>query len=232
MPVSQIIAMGGGGFTFSGHASPIDRYILKCAGKPTPTVGFLPTAAADGVRYLDLFYSAFRPFDCRPIHLCITRAPDAAEGFLEECDVVLVGAGNTKLLLDTWQSMSFDRKLAAAWSKGVVLAGMSAGAGCWFEQILSDYAGPPKPLAGLGLLAGSFAPHYHSDPARRPAMLELVTSGRLKSGLGVDDCAAVHFVGEELRTVVIEDPAAAAYRVMRLGDRITEERLSSTLLDF
>ena len=66
-------------------------------------------------------------------------------------------------------STGLDRILARAWDDGIVLAGTSAGANCWFECSTTDSFGPLAALHdGLAFLPGSHSPHYDGEPARRP----------------------------------------------------------------
>lgn len=53
--------------------------------------------------------------------------------FLLEQDVIYVGGGNTANLLAVWRLHGVDRAIRAAWRRGVVLCGLSAGMICWFE---------------------------------------------------------------------------------------------------
>ena len=64
-----------------------------------------------------------------------------------------------------WRSM-----LREAWEAGVVLCGVSAGALCWFEGGSTDSFGNGllRLQDGLGLLPGSFCPHYDGEAERRP----------------------------------------------------------------
>ncbi|WP_052426775.1 Type 1 glutamine amidotransferase-like domain-containing protein [Paraburkholderia terrae] len=58
---------------------------------------------------------------------------------LLEQDAIYVGGGNTKSALAVWREWELDSILRTAWEKGVLLAGMSAGAMCWFEAGLTDH---------------------------------------------------------------------------------------------
>jgi len=99
-----------------------------------------------------------------------------------------------------------------------VLAGVSAGAICWFEQGITDsYGGVDRLDGALGFLDGSFCPHWDGEPARQPVYRALVADG-LHAGYAADDGAAVHFVDGALRQVVTSRPAARAFRVARGDD--------------
>jgi peptidase E len=119
-----------------------------------------------------------------------------------------------------------DRAIRAAYSRGVVLAGVSAGAVCWFEAAVSDSFGPLRPLRdGLALVPGTCAPHYDGDPERRPSFARMIADGALPPGYGVDDGAALHIVDESLHEVVASRPGARAYRVELTGETAIDARL-------
>jgi peptidase E len=131
-------------------------------------VCFLATAAGDAESYIDSFYTAFRQLPCRPTHIPLfARTPDLKTVLLEQ-DIIYVGGGNTKSMLAVWRDWEMPELLRRAWEAGTVLAGVSAGAICWFETGLTDSSGTGLyPLTGLGFLAGACCPHYDGE-AERP----------------------------------------------------------------
>jgi dipeptidase E len=230
--MGQIIAMGGGGFSMEPDNLALDRYILEQTGKPRPAVCFLPTASGDADGYIVNFYSAFTQLECQPAHLSLFRPPSAdLASFVLAQDVVYVGGGNTRSMLALWREWGLDGILREAWQRGVVLAGLSAGAICWFEQGVTDSVpGRLGPLACLGLLPGSCCPHYDGEEERRPAYQRLVSRGEILPGYGLDDGAALHFAGDELRRAVGSRPEARAFAVERVPDGIEERALECTYL--
>jgi dipeptidase E len=224
--ISQIIALGGGGFLMEPENPALDEYVLAQARTASPAVAFLPTASGDDDSSVELFYAAFSRFSCRRSHLPLFhRTPDLREYLLAQ-DVIYVGGGNTKSMLGVWREWGLPELLREAWAAGIVLAGVSAGAICWFEQGLTDsYAGALRPLQALGFLAGSCCPHYDGDADRRPTYQNLVRTGELLPGLAVDDGAAVHFVGGEIHRVVASRPGVTAYRVQMSDGSAHEEPL-------
>jgi peptidase E len=127
---------------------------------------------------------------------------------------VLVPGGNTANMLAVWRVHGVDDTLMSAWKNGAVLAGWSAGANCWFECSVTDsFRSDLDPLLdGLGMLPGSFCPHFDGEESRRPVYRELVENG-FPPGYAADDGAALHFVGTELHEVVAVGSGARAYRV-------------------
>lgn len=227
----QIIAMGGGGFSFSmePHNLALDRYVLSQAKRPNPKICFLPTASGDADGYVLNFYKAFTTLNCVPSFLSLFRLPTAdLESFLLEKDIIYVGGGNTRSMLALWREWGLDKHLFKAYQAGVILAGLSAGANCWFESCSTDaLPGELQALSGLGYLKGSFCPHYDSEPKRRPSFQAMVQKGLLTDGLAADDGVGVHFIDEQLSRVVSSRPEAKAYRVVRSRSGVQEEALDT-----
>jgi dipeptidase E len=224
----HIVAMGGGGF--SDDDPILDRYVLELVSRTRPRVCFLPTATGNVATYVTRFLEAFPASRFEPSFLDLYVRDDAdVRAFLLEQDVIYVGGGNTANLLAIWRVHGADAILREAWEAGVVLAGVSAGESCWFEGCTTDSFGPEIAALsdGLGLLAGSFCPHYDGEPARRPTFHRLVGAGELTGGIACDDFAGVHFVGTELHEVVASREGAGAYEVALDRDaRVTEDPLS------
>lgn len=228
----HIIAMGGGGFSMEPDHLALDRYVIRQTRKRTPKVCFVPTASGDSDSYTVTFYSAFSSLGCRPAHLSLFRPPTAGlEDVVLDQDVIYVGGGNTRSLMALWREWGLDRIFRKAHRRGVVLAGVSAGALCWFQEGLSDSVpGRMTRVACLGLLRGSHCPHYSNQSKRRPAYRRMIAAGRLKAGLAADDGAALHFVDGKLSAVVTSRPEASAYRVRRRAAKAVEKALDVTYL--
>src|SRR4051812_18667460 len=226
--------MGGGGFSMEPENPLLDDFVLSLAGRDRPRVTFVGTASGDAASYVADFYRAFAPRACAPsdIGLFDRRIADLRAHVLAQ-DVVYVGGGNTASLLAVWRAHGLDRVLAEAWHAGVVLAGLSAGMNCWFEQSVTDSFHAETLAAlddGLGLLAGSACPHYDGEEQRRPTYRRLVSAGVLRDGWAADDGAALVFAGEELEEVVASRRGAAAYRVQRTAEGVVERRVEARYL--
>ena len=208
----------------------LDRFVLSLAGKDEPRVLFLSPAGDDG--YALRFYEGFAGFACRPGHLNLFRQSTAdLRGLVLEQDVIYVGGGNTRSMLALWREWGLPEILREAHEGGAVLAGLSAGAICWFEWGLTDSVpGTLVPLACTGLLGGSCAPHYDGESERRPSYQRLVAAGELPGGYGIDDSAALHFVSGELVEAVCSVPGRSAWRVERSGDSVIETRVEARAL--
>ena len=183
--------------------SPLERFLLSLAAKPRPRVCYLPTPAGDSDRGVAAFFETFSRRGCEPSCVRLHGVPDRPVERIAEQDVIYVSGGNTANALGIWRLHGVDVALREAWERGAVVGGMSAGANCWFECCVTDSFGRElDPLRdGLGILSGSFCPHYDGEEQRRPVYRALVDGG-FAAGYAADDFAALHFEGTELREVV------------------------------
>jgi peptidase E len=212
----QIIALGGGGFSMEPKNLALDDYVLSQARSKVPKTLFISTASGDSDSYIAKFYAAFSGLPCKPQHLPLFRTTGSLRETVLSHDVLYVGGGNTRSMLALWREWGLPALLREAMESGSVLAGLSAGAICWFEQGVTDSnPGELSALPCLGFLPGSCCPHYHGEAARRPAYTDLLLRGEIAEGFAIDDGAAIHFVDGTVRRVVASRANAQAYRVSR-----------------
>src|SRR5215472_8771453 len=195
----HILAIGGIGSPLS-QRDPLPGLIahaLSLSGNATPRVCVLNTANGDDPGSYQRFYARLSQQRVLVSHLQLFTMPnvDDPEDLLLSQDVIFVGGGSVANMLAVWRVHGLDRIMRRAWESGVVLAGVSAGAICWFEGGTTDSFGPVIRAftAGLGLLSGSYCPHYDSEPTRRPTYQSLVAESALAAGVPCDDRGTEHF---------------------------------------
>ena len=135
----------------------------------------------------------------RAQHVSLFRLGDLErplEEIVLEQDVVYVGGGSMRNLLAIWSAHGLDELLTRAWRRGTVLAGISAGAMCWFEGGVTCSSGAPEPIDGLGLLKGSLTVHADGEPERLPVWLKSVRVGTLPGGWAPTTASACCFAVE------------------------------------
>jgi peptidase E len=228
-----IFAMGGGGFTMEPTNPLLDDFVLHLATAKEPRVLFLPTASGDTTAQINAFYGRFADRTCTPEYLSLFRLRDARRPLAEivlDSDVIYVGGGSMRNLLAIWRAHELDRLLVEAWRRGAVLAGLSAGAMCWFQAGVTRSSGPPEPLAGLGLLDGSLTVHADGEPERLPVWLAAVRDGTLPGGWALDDGVGLLFGGRNLMRVVSSRPGAGAQRVDAIAGELVRHRVEPELL--
>ncbi|MBU8917784.1 Type 1 glutamine amidotransferase-like domain-containing protein [Bacillus sp. FJAT-29953] len=229
--MKQIIALGGGGFSMEPENPLLDTYILQQSRKTNPKICFVPTASGDSDNYVSDFYRFFEKMPCEPSHLSLFRPPTRdLESFVLEKDIIYVGGGNTKNLLVLWKEWGLDKILKKAWNQSIVLAGISAGSICWFEEGVTDsFGGGLEPIKALGFLKGSNCPHYDGEEDRRPAYHRLVGTGALGGGIAADDGVAIHFIDQDVHKIVSSRPNAKAYS-LSFDNKVIETELRTEYL--
>jgi len=225
--------MGGGGFTMEPSNPLLDDFVLSLARRAEPRILFLPTASGDTGGPINAFRERFVGRPCVPEHLSLFRLREAGRTLREivlEQDVVYVGGGSMRNLLAVWRAHGLDALLVEAWRAGIVLAGLSAGAMCWFDAGITRSSGPPEPIAGLGLLEGSLSVHADGEPERLPIWLSHVCEGSIPGGWALDDGVGLLFRGLKLDRAVSSRPGAGAQRVDAIAGELVRHRLEPELL--
>lgn len=213
----QIIAIGGGGFVSASsedQALHMGHYIIQQTKKSNPKICFLAQASCESKEYTVWFYKTFVDLGAHPSHISLFgRVNGSWKSQLLEQDIIYVGGGNTRSMLALWRAWGLDQVLQEAYEKGIILAGVSAGAICWFQECVTDSVWPLGALSGLGFLEGSCCPHYDTEPERRPAYLDFTKNGTIMSGIALEDNTAAHFVDGVLKGVVTTKNGKKAFAV-------------------
>lgn len=167
-----VIALGGGELK-EKTTLKMDEYIANlakkhAAGKRARGL-FIGTASHDSMPYFNSFRKTYTSvFDIKAdCVLCVYGEMDMnkiTEKF-NLCDFIYVGGGDTVYMLEKWKSLGIDKLVRDAYERGVIIAGLSAGAICWFKDMYTDspsVTGDEKYSIhpGLGYLDGICSPHY------------------------------------------------------------------------
>jgi peptidase E len=175
-----IVTVGGGGFLLFDARHLQERFILAQL-RPTPgrkpAALFLGTASGDNDRAQLSFIKTFTALGCEARTLTFfpyEMKRDYAQA-ARDADLIYVGGGNTVAMIEVWRAFGFDAALREAYDAGAVLAGISAGANCWFEHYVTDSVPGGGVRDGLGFVPGTFCPHLDSE-AWRMSLLEAATA--------------------------------------------------------
>jgi peptidase E len=231
----RIFAMGGGGFTMEPTNPLLDDFVLSLTvtAAKEPRVLFLPTASGDTTAQINAFQARFADRWCAHEHLSLFRLHDSTRPLREivlQQDIIYVGGGSMRNLLAIWRAHRLDEMLVDAWRRGTVLAGLSAGAMCWFAGGVTRSSGAPEPLAGLGLLDGSLTVHADGEAERLPVWLAAVRDGALPGGWALDDGVGLLFEGKRMTRCVSSRPGAGAQRVDQVAGELVRTRIEPELL--
>ena len=189
----KIIAIGGVGVTPESDKN-LDQFILGQLKKTKNEIGFLATASKDDDEKIEKFYKKFENSSSQLSHFNLTLSVNGFSEWLLNKDLIYVGGGNTSFMLKIWRENNFEQVFKKAYEKGIILSGVSAGAVCWFDWILSDSAGFGfKPLKGINLIEGSCTPHSSNIERMNEFKLN-IKNNKLPNGIAIDDGVAVVFI--------------------------------------
>jgi dipeptidase E len=208
--------MGGGGFTMEPENPALDHFLLTLVERREPRVLFLPTASGDPKEQEARFQMVYDGQPCTTTVLSLFRLheqPVPLRELILSQDLIYVGGGSMRNLLAIWREHGLDTLLAEAWRRGIVLAGLSAGAMCWCAGGVTTSGGAPAPVQGLGLLPISLSVHRDGEPARLPVYRAAVRDGLLPPGYAVDDYVGLLFEDDRLVRAVASRPGHGAARV-------------------
>lgn len=235
--MAHVVATGAGKAMMLRGNDPTHDFILGLTGKRRPRVLFVGTATGDDASYIVSFYATYDSDRCAPHHLPLFhRTVDDLASYVRGFDVIHVGGGNTANMLDVWKRQGLDTILREMWqdpSSNVVFTGGSAGGICWFEGGTTDSYGPTLQVLpeGLGLVPGSFCPHYDAEDQRQPLFHAALLSGELGTGYAVGNLQSVHFENGVFQAAISPVEGGLALRVEAIDGRIVETPLPLTVLE-
>ena len=197
--MQRIIAIGGGELK-ERTTLKIDEYITKLAkeraGERRANALFIPTASHDFMPYYNTFHKVYTGvFDIKTdVALTVFKEVDLErlKAKFDKADVIYVGGGDTVFMMRSWAETGVLPLIQEAYKRGVILAGLSAGAICWFSDIYTDSAlvnGDEKyaMFKGLGWKKGVISPHYNS----RMLDFDKIVCYNYACAYGVEDNAAL-----------------------------------------
>ena len=199
--MKRIIAIGGGELR-ERTTLKIDEYIAGLAkaraGDKRANALFIPTASHDFMPYYNTFHKVYTGvFNIKTdVALTVFKEPDMEKmkAKFEKADMIYVGGGDTVFMMEHWKKTGLLPLIEDAYERGVVLAGLSAGAICWFSDIYTDSAlvngeGEEKyaMFSGLNWKKGVISPHYGA----RMLDFDKIVCYNYARAYGIEDNAAL-----------------------------------------
>ena len=222
----HIVAIGGGGFGRNPNEAIIENYILNLSDSKNPNITFFPTASAENSDYIVNFYTAFSNLNCNAKHISLFKNTPNLESIVNESDIIYIGGGNTKSMLAVFREWNLDKLLLKAYKEGKVLAGVSAGAICWFNQGITDsWEDGLRVLDCMGILEGVCCPHYDGEANRKPSVEKFLKNSEIDSCFCIEDGAAIHYHKDRFKTAVAFHQNKNAYEVKLNSGAIKETPL-------
>ena len=204
--MKTLIAIGGGELR-ERTTLAIDEYIAnlakKKAGERRANALFIPTASHDFMPYYNTFHKVYTGiFNIKTdVALTVFKEIDMEKmrAKFEKADVIYVGGGDTVFMMDSWKQTGLLQLIKEAYERGVIIAGLSAGAICWFSDIYTDSAmvnGDDKytMFHGLGWKTGVISPHYNE----RTLDFDKIVCYNYACAYGIENDAALVWKDDEL----------------------------------
>lgn len=198
--MKRIIAIGGGELR-ERTTLKIDEYLATLAkeraGENRANALFIPTASHDFMPYYNTFHKVYTGIFNIKTDVALTVFKDVdmekMKAKFEKADLIYVGGGDTVFMIEHWKKTGLLELLKAAYERGVIIAGLSAGAICWFTDIYTDSEaalGEGDKYAmfeGLGWIEGKISPHYGS----RMLDFDEIVCYNFDCAYGIEDNAAL-----------------------------------------
>ncbi len=197
--MKRIIAIGGGELR-ERTTLKIDEYIANLAkehaGDKRANALFIPTASHDFMPYYNTFHKVYTGvFDIKTdVALTVFKETDMERmrAKFEKADVVYVGGGDTVFMIESWKKSGLLDLIKDAYERGVIIAGLSAGAICWFSDIYTDSLKTENGaeyamFKGLGWIDGVVSPHYN----QRVEDFDRIVAENYPNAYGLEDDSAL-----------------------------------------
>ena len=229
--MDRIFVLLGGGELKTKETLALDRAIgemaKRRAGEKRANALFVGTASHDLMPYYNTFHKTYTgELDIKTdVALSIYTEMNAEklDGKFAKADLIYVGGGDTVFMLDHWKRTGLGERVLEAYRRGVIVAGLSAGAICWFEKMYTDSASVGDGTnytiqSALGILPGGACPHYGQ---RRSDFAETIPEGT--PWLCMENNAAVVFRNETPLGVLKN--GGTAFFVQKNNGLVTETEL-------
>ena len=143
------------------------------------------------------------------------------EKFLK-ADLIYVGGGDTVFMIEHWKQSGLLSLIKEAYERGVILAGLSAGAICWFSDIYTDSLKSEDGtkyamFKGLNWIKGIISPHY----GQRTLDFDKIVCYNYQCAYGIEDNAALLIENGEIIGSI--SSGGKAYRIVNT-DGVLEKR--------
>ena len=207
--MKKVVAIGGGEIS-KFETFKIDEEIVKLTDKAKPKALFVPTASGEPEAYCDNFDFVYgKMLGCETdILFLIKDDPDSSqiEKKISWADLIYVGGGNTKRMMEIWRSKGVDKMLIDAYQRGTVLSGLSAGAICWFKYGFSDSQRFENQenwhytkVEGLGLFDAILCPHLNEENRRE--LFEKFMIDFKGVGIGLENGCAIEILDDTFKII-------------------------------
>ena len=195
LPLNMLLI--GGGEIKNNETFVLDRKFVDSLKKENPKVLLILTAAEVWLPDISYEKSIRAVYETQlhcttdVLYLTDDENPSHIQDQLQWADGIYIGGGDTEYMMARWKETGLDELLKKYAFSGKPVIGLSAGAICWFEQIIIG-AGE-KVIDGLGVLTGRAIPHWKK---RNEAFLK--TPLAQEDYIPLAECVGLKIVGDQI----------------------------------
>ena len=213
--MGKLICIGGGeipriknGIQLPYETREIDEEIVRLSQKQNPKLLFIGTASSNSYDYFLVIKELFEKLGCSVSNLDLLKENLDMEQVKEDIlntDIIYVGGGNTKFMLEKWRTLGVDNLLLEAYNKGIVCSGLSAGSYCWFKY---NY----DLLEGIGIVNAVNCVHYEQKDMEAKNKFYNVIKEKGLDGIALENCVALEIIDGEMK-IIKSDSSKNAYKI-------------------
>jgi cyanophycinase len=190
------------------------REFVRLAGGEGARIAVVATASSLGPEILQTYDDVFRSLGAAATTPLRPQTRDDAEepalsAALDDIDGIFMTGGNQLILAGIIAGTRFRNAMSAAYGRGAVVGGTSAGASAVSEHMVAfgDESDTPRQgsaglAAGLGLISGVVIDQHFDQRTRYGRLLSLVARSPSLLGVGVDEDTAAVIRGARVLDVV------------------------------
>ena len=223
--MGKLICIGGGeipriknGIELPYETREIDEEIVKISNKKNPKLLFIGTASSHSYDYYLVIKKIYENLGCTVSNLDLLadniNMTDVQNSILNT-DIIYVGGGNTRFMLEKWRKLGIDKLLIQAYNKGIVCSGLSAGSYCWFKY---NY----DLIEGMGIINAINCVHYDQKDNEAKEKFYDVIKDKNMEGIALDNCVAIEFIDGKIK-IIKSNPNRNAYKVIYENGKIIEK---------
>ncbi len=220
--MKKLVCIGGGeiprfknGVLLPYETKEIDEEIVRLANKESPKFLFVSIASSNPKEYFNGIRKIYEELGCIVSHLDINKPYEEIEKDVLNSDIIYIGGGNTKYLVEKLKTTNIDKLLIKAYNDGIVCAGLSAGSYCWFKY---NY----DLIEGMNVINAINCVHYDKKDKKAKAKFYTVIKENNLIGYAIDNCVALEFIDNRIK-VVKSNYDKNAYKVSYTNNKIEED---------
>ena len=195
----------------------IDQEIVKLSNKEHPRFLFISIASSHPEEYFEGIKKIYEELGCTVSLLNINKPFNELEHDILSTDIIYIGGGNTKYLVEQLKNRKLDKLLTKAYNIGIVCSGLSAGSYCWFKY---NY----DLIEGMDVINAVNCVHYDQKDSLAKEKLYNVVKDKNIIGYAIDNQVALEFIDDSIK-VIKSNSLKNAYRITYTNKSFHEKKM-------